>query len=851
MIMSSSTDPTRNTTGGSNPPSSAVAARNNRNIYFPDSSTRASVRTSLNATEEGGGFTPQQHSPLVQGLLRYSPKASWSPRPPNSSSAPNSRSFFGGKTETARPQDTPDTEERTIPPAESTLEASTFPHLRSRAPYSPLFASLLHAQTQDPADALILAQTLFEDSNARTCLTVLEQAGLLQLPSSSPLRWKALILAAKAVAQCEAWPSLVELLQDAFRIPHHFPNDESEEPLLHDDDELGWHALQEGIDRACGSGAESGELHLLAQLLWWRGQAHFKSAGHGNNKARRYWERALRVDAHCHLAWEALLERHLLTLHEAYGLLQQLEFPQSGQYWCKSLYLASLSVGVAVTGTTKSSTSEATLPEGPDLAAGTNTPFVDLDASAIPFASPVPTPRYRHEFSASIVSTPTPAATAKKQQQLHAGSTILSQQQQQHHHKMQQDVNAAFHHLWDESKLSSAPYLLSLAARRAFDRFQWSRCVQYCEQLAITDPDLSGAADCYLSSLVTLNRPRALFSIAHTWVEARPQSAWSWLAVGCYYYCTGRYHVAQRHFCRATRLDPDHHAAWLAFGCAFGAVEESDQALASFRAAHRLSPGDATALLYLGMECLRTNHLVVAKHFLEAALSSSGNSLQEGSSTVAGGGSSVDPLVWHELGIWYWHNGDVDQAVHWLERTVEVVKNQAHGSITYANDNVGTNHLVAEEASVDATTAFWEPTFFALGHCYRRLRQYEKARECYEYCLSLQPNESSNYAAVGFCHHLCRDWSAALASYHAALALKPNDAWTTELLQRALRESVEANDSSKENSQTPVIPIDSRVKQLHQQALDLSELVMAESMHNVGHNDLSQSMDQVHTPGAM
>jgi hypothetical protein len=61
---------------------------------------------------------------------------------------------------------------------------------------------------------------------------------------------------------------------------------------------------------------------------------------------------------------------------------------------------------------------------------------------------------------------------------------------------------------------------------------------------------------------------------------------------------------AQRHFCRATRLDPQCAEAWIAFGTSFAACDESDQALASFRAAQRLAPGNHISLLYIGTDSI-------------------------------------------------------------------------------------------------------------------------------------------------------------------------------------------------------------------------------------------------------
>jgi anaphase-promoting complex subunit 6 len=83
---------------------------------------------------------------------------------------------------------------------------------------------------------------------------------------------------------------------------------------------------------------------------------------------------------------------------------------------------------------------------------------------------------------------------------------------------------------------------------------------------------MTDAAFCYVATLVILGHKRVLFRLAHEWVETSPKSAQAWFAVGAYYFCCERYHVAQRHFCRATRLDPQCTEAWIAFGCSFAPV---------------------------------------------------------------------------------------------------------------------------------------------------------------------------------------------------------------------------------------------------------------------------------------
>jgi anaphase-promoting complex subunit 6 len=295
-----------------------------------------------------------------------------------------------------------------------------------------------------------------------------------------------------------------------------------------------------------------------------------------------------------------------------------------------------------------------------------------------------------------------------------------------------------------------------MAARRAYRNYDWKKTLEYCHYLSQLDPTMSEAAFCYVSSLVILGHKRVLFRLAHKWVEAAPKSARAWFAVGAYYYCIERYHVAQRHFSRATRLDPQCSEAWIAFGCSFAACDESDQALASFRAAHRLSPGDHSALLYMGMEYVRTNHLPLATHFLESALAA----------------SAGDPLCLHELGVLCLQKGNKDEdALSWFRRALTAAfgKESLEDCIELCND------------------PYWEPTLFNLGHCYRRRRCFREAELCYRRCNALCPNNHSSLSALAFVNLHTNDIDQSIEFFHKALAVKPNDSLSTDMLSRVLK----------------------------------------------------------------
>jgi anaphase-promoting complex subunit 6 len=166
-------------------------------------------------------------------------------------------------------------------------------------------------------------------------------------------------------------------------------------------------------------------------------------------------------------------------------------------------------------------------------------------------------------------------------------------------------------------------------------------------------------------------------------------------------------------------LDPHCTEAWIAFGCSFAACDESDQALASFRAAQRIAPGEYASLLYMGMEYLRTNHLVLAQYFLNAACKASGG----------------DPLCLNELGVLFMHKSDYIGAIRWFSRALGA-----------SVDGKSTNERDDQRSVVDCINLcqekHWEATIFNLGQCYRKTRRFHEAAQCFERCIALSPVRS-------------------------------------------------------------------------------------------------------------
>ena len=611
------------------------------------------------------------------------------------------------------------------------------------------YASILYSKTQTMNDALILAQAHFQRENYTACLQIIQDAGLLAgLPGASNtnstsapasntpyyLFWKGLLLAGQALGAIHEWNTVLELMEEYLQMEPHssFPR------TIEDHDMYGWKTLKESMMMTASE--ESPGIHVLALILKLRANACFETSN--IPRATHFWKLALQIDPRCQDAFQTLLDRSLLSPLELYELVShQLEFPESMK-WLADMYLAQIPISSNIT----------VSPTQPETSL-----HLTLDASSIHIASSPDEGMADGMVDAGRTVHFTPAVPREIGPSSSSANADAKRAQQLVEHS-----DGAFQRLWHDYKLNQAPQVLALAAKRAYCQYDWEMVIKHCEALQETDPSLPECAYAYISTLVVLGHKNVLFRIAHEWVEASPHSAKAWFAVGAYYYCCERYHVAQRHFCRATRVDPQSTEAWIAFGCSFAACDESDQALASFRAAQRLSPGDHSSLLYMGMEYVRTNHLVLASYFLQAALSV----------------SSGDALCMNELGVLSAQKGDHEAAVDWFLKAL--ASSQGGSSL--------------EENLDFCLDSYWEPTIFNLGHSLRKLRRFQKAASCFGRCVALCPKRHSTYSALGYTYHLMGNIDAAIQNYHKALAHKRDDPFSTEMLDRALKDSLEAFD---------------------------------------------------------
>ena len=513
-------------------------------------------------------------------------------------------------------------------------------HSASSPSMASFYASLVYAKTQLPEDALLYAQALLQSQESpKRCVRLLEQAGLFQYTYTHTyththsqiqtqtdhknssnnsntnnipltLRIEAVLVATQALATLDDWQAVLTLLEDShlYAAIRAAPQ---ESPLLNvqpleDDDDIAWKAMADAFQAISTT-----TIHPLSRLCCMRARAYAET-GHPL-RAATYYQRALRIDPQCVQALDGLLKDQLVQPQQALELIWNLNISQE---WLRALYLARVHVAAPTT--------TATMPDPLELSSTQN-----KSLSEDPF--------WNDDSSLQLLTPIVPNKPPDDDAMMGSGPNGRSRGHVDSH---QLEVQGALDRLLGEFKLEQSSHVLAMAAQRAYRQSQLPLALKYCQELARVDPLCTTAAYVHVATLVALGHKRTLFRLAHEWVDAAPKSARAWFAVGSYYFACEKYHVAQRHFCRATRLNPQVVEAWIAFGASFAACDESDQALASFRAAQRLAPGDPTSLLYIGMEYLRTNHLSLAEHFLLAAHQASQGS---------------NRLCLNELGVWHLH----------------------------------------------------------------------------------------------------------------------------------------------------------------------------------------------------
>lgn len=311
-----------------------------------------------------------------------------------------------------------------------------------------------------------------------------------------------------------------------------------------------------------------------------------------------------------------------------------------------------------------------------------------------------------------------------------------------------EEFTAATESLSTHYNLADNPDILLSKAELLFTNCQFRNALNLTTYVLKHDKYNFAAIPIHVACLHELGEKNTLFLLAHDLVDTHPQEPSAWLAVGVYYLSIGRIADARRYFSKASMMDPHYGPAWIGFAHTFAAEGEHDQAISAYSTAARLFQGTHLPQLFLGMQNLQLNNLGLAHEYLGTAYDI----------------CKEDPLLLNELGVVYYHEDALGDAIAMFRRALSI-----------ADQN-------------DADQDAWLPTRTNLAHALRRCGHFEDALATFDEVLRHGIRDVGVFTAKGLVLlEMGRGWDAVTA-LHEALAVAPQDPMATDLLTKALED---------------------------------------------------------------
>ena len=206
----------------------------------------------------------------------------------------------------------------------------------------------------------------------------------------------------------------------------------------------------------------------------------------------------------------------------------------------------------------------------------------------------------------------------------------------------------------------------------------------------------------HLAALYETSSHNTLFLLSHTLSQHAPHEAYTYLAIGTYYLSTSRIAEARRFFSKASLMDPHSAPAWIGFAHTFAAEGEHDQAIAAYSTAARLFQGSHLPQLFLGMQHLALNNIQLAWEYCVAAFEMSNGKVNQGDGldlTKAFNGETAggDPLVLNELGVIFYHNANLSNAIRLFRRSLQLAAELGCSSVAFIATRANLAHALRRQ----------------------------------------------------------------------------------------------------------------------------------------------------------
>ncbi|KAF5388872.1 hypothetical protein D9757_005688 [Collybiopsis confluens] len=301
--------------------------------------------------------------------------------------------------------------------------------------------------------------------------------------------------------------------------------------------------------------------------------------------------------------------------------------------------------------------------------------------------------------------------------------------------------------LVEEYGLGDNPDVLFSFADALYTNFRWSDCFVITSRILGLVAIHNATTSLHIACMYHLKHLHSrLFIIAHEMVDREPENPISWYAVGIWYLSNGKWAQARQYFSKTSLMDPRFGPAWIAFAHTFALEGEHDHAVTAYSTCARMFTGSHLPLMFVGMEQITLSNYDQADEALNASF------------TMCDG----DPLLMNERGVMAYNRGNYEEAAKLFQHALNLTE------VTHSSHHS------------------WTTTYVNLGTCYRKLQQYEQAKEAYEKVLLLDPRHALALGFLGLVYHLTNDLDHAIIKYHEALSIDPINGYVLELLNMAL-----------------------------------------------------------------
>lgn len=316
-------------------------------------------------------------------------------------------------------------------------------------------------------------------------------------------------------------------------------------------------------------------------------------------------------------------------------------------------------------------------------------------------------------------------------------------------YRRQDAFNTACETLTTHYNLGNNPDILLAKADQFLTQSRFREALDITNAILTEDKYNFSVYPIHLACLFELNENNLLFLVAHELADSHAEEPCTWLAVATYYYRIGKIAEARRYFSKASTMDAHFYPAWIGFAHTFAAEGEHDQAISAYSTAARLFMGTHLPQVFLGMQHHAMNNMTVAEEFFNSAYEL----------------CKTDPLLLNEMGIVYYHQNRLKEAVAKFKESLGISE------------------------SIDSDPQAWIVARTNLGHCYRRQRKFQQALAEFDMVQRENGKDAAIFCSKGLIFLDIGKPEEAVNVLHEALAINPQDPVATELLLKALDES--------------------------------------------------------------